>query len=73
MRPAGLLWIEEEEKKRQLDENENLCSRLCNRQTRRDILWYRLKIYKSFRGEQIESDSLTTLTRVGISGRVDYV
>lgn len=29
----------------------------------RDSLWYRLKIYKNAQ-EQIESDSLTTLTRV---------
>lgn len=55
-----------------MEENENLSSRLCNQQTRVDILWYRLRIYKSRRGEQIESDSLTTATRVTINGRADY-
>jgi hypothetical protein len=60
--------------KRQLDENENLSSRLCN-QHGQDFLWNRLRIYKrqrrrEGRGKQIESDSLTTLTRVGINGEL---
>jgi hypothetical protein len=47
---------------------------LCNRK-QEDISWYHLKIYKKILSNenQIESDSLTTLTRVRkINGRVNY-